>query len=147
MFDCLILTSKIITRNEPQVEVTSPVQELCRNMQLGLESPDKHIAPDMLRCVQRLVLASRVQLTVKQLQGFDIKSSFGSITQFAKAKWFRMLFDCNNDPEDTFLFYLYSALVIGRDINAERDILHINVTSPWFLFKIMCQIASGWVFT
>jgi hypothetical protein len=53
-------------------------------MQLaGPESPDKHISPNMLRCVQRLVRASRAQLTVKQLQDFDIDSSFGSPAKMA----------------------------------------------------------------
>jgi hypothetical protein len=54
-------------------------------MQLaGLESPDKHIALNMLHCVQRLVQASRAQLTVKQLQSFEIHSSFGSLAKFAQ---------------------------------------------------------------
>jgi hypothetical protein len=79
---------------------------------------------------------------VKELQGFDIDSSFGCLAQ-----WFWTLLDGNNDLEDEFHFDLNSAFVIGRDINAERDIVHINITSPWFLFNILCQIASGWVFS
>jgi hypothetical protein len=116
-------------------------------MQLaGLESPDKHIAPDLLRCVQSLMQASRAQLTVKQLQGFDIDSSLGSLAQFAEAKWLRTLLDRNNDPEYDFHFDLNSAFVIGRSINAERDIVHTIVVSPCFLFNILRQFASGWVF-
>jgi hypothetical protein len=49
--------------------------QLRRNLQLA-ESPTKHIEPLLLRCMQRVVRASRAQLTVKQLQGFNIDSSF-----------------------------------------------------------------------
>jgi hypothetical protein len=66
-----------------------------------------------------------------------IDSTFGSLTQFADAKWLRTLLDRNNDPEDDFHFGLSSLAVIGRDINASRDIVHINLTSPWFLFKFV----------
>jgi hypothetical protein len=31
--------------------------------------------------------------------------------------------------EDDFHFKMYSAFVIGRDINAARDIVHINIAS------------------
>ncbi len=103
-------------------------------MQLvGSDSPGKNIAPELLRCMQRVVRLSRAQSTIKQLQGFDIDNSFGSLTQFADAKWFRTLLDGNNDPEDDFHFDLYSPVVIGRDINASRDVVHINLTSPWCL--------------
>jgi hypothetical protein len=98
------------------------------------------------------VRASWSQLTGKQLQGFDIDSCSDSITQFAEAKWFLTLFDCN-DPEDTFHFDFYSALHCIRKWSrhecgfiVKRDILHINVTSPWCIFNILCQIASGWFF-
>ncbi len=92
--------------------------QLRRNMQLaGRDSPGKNIARELLRCVQRVVRLSRAQLTIKQLQGFDIDSSIGSLSQFADAKWFRTLLDRQNDPEDDFLFDLYSPVVIGRDMN------------------------------
>ncbi len=65
--------------------------------------------------MQRLVLASLAQLTVKHLQGFDIDSSFGSLALFAEAKRFLSLLELNNDPGDTFHVNLYSALVIGRE--------------------------------
>ena len=121
--------------------------QLRRNMQLaGPDSLGKNIAPQLLRCMQRVVRLSRAQLTIRQLQGFDIDSSFGSLTKFAEAKWFRTLLDRNNDPEDDFHFDLFSPIVIGRDINATRDIVHINLTSIWFLLNIFRVIASGWVF-
>ncbi len=121
--------------------------QLRRNMQLaGPNSPGKNIVPELLLCMQRVVRVSRAQLTIRQLQGFDIGSSFGSLTQFTDAKWFRTLLDRNNHPEDDFHFDLFSPVVIGRDINASRDIVHINLTSLWFLLNIYRVIASGWVF-
>jgi hypothetical protein len=119
--------------------------QLRRNLQLA-ESPTKHIEPLLLRCMQRVVRASRAQLTVKQLQGFNIDSSFGSLAQFADVKWFKTLVARHNDPEDEFHFNIYSAFVIGRDLNAARDIVHINITSLWFLSNILRQIATGWIF-
>jgi hypothetical protein len=96
--------------------------------------------------MQRVVRVSRAKMTIRQLQGFNIDSTFGSLTQFADAKWFHTLLDRDNDPEDDFHFDLFSPVVIGRDINASSDIVHINLTSPWFLFNIFRVIASGWVF-
>jgi hypothetical protein len=41
---------------------------------------------------------------------------------------------------------MYSAFVIGRDLNAGRDIVHMNITSLWFLSNILRQITTGWIF-
>jgi hypothetical protein len=41
---------------------------------------------------------------------------------------------------------MYSAFVIDRDLNAARDIVHIRVTSLWFLSNVLRQIATGWLF-
>jgi hypothetical protein len=45
--------------------------QLRRNLQLA-ESPTKHIEPLLLRCMQRVVRASRALLTVKQLHAFNV---------------------------------------------------------------------------
>ena len=95
--------------------------------------------------MQRVVRAVLAQLTVKQLQGFNIGSSFGSLAQFSGVKWFKLLVDHNNYPKDDFYFTMYSAFVNGRDLNAARDKVHINI-SLWFLCNILRQIATGWVF-
>ena len=36
--------------------------------------------------------------------------------------------------------------MIGRNPDAQRDIVHMNLTSLWFLFNLLRVIASGWVF-
>jgi hypothetical protein len=63
--------------------------QLLRNLQLA-ESPTKNIEPLLLHCMQRVVCASLAQLTVKQQQGFNIDSSFGSLARFMDAKWFKL---------------------------------------------------------
>ncbi len=80
-----------------------------------------------------------------QLQGVYIDSSLGSLAQFLDVKGFKTLVARNHDPKDDFHFNMYSAFVIGRDLNAERDIVHINITSLCFLSNILRQIATGWV--
>ena len=35
--------------------------------------------------------------------------------------------------------------MIGRDFDAHRDIVHINITSIWFLMNSLRTIAAGWV--
>ena len=91
-------------------------------MQLA-ESPIKHIGPLLLRCMQHVVRALRAQLAVKQLEGFNIHNSFGSLTRFAEVKWFKTLMDRNKDPDDAFHFQVdvFTAFVIiGRDVHAGR---------------------------
>ena len=107
------------------------VQVVCQlrnsNMQLAdPNSPRTRIGLEMLRCMQRVVRLLRADLTVKQLQGFDINSSFGSLTQFSGVKWFRMLTDRNSDFDDDFHFDLFAPYVIGRGIDAKRDILILH---------------------
>ena len=80
------------------------------------------------------------------MDGFVLDASFGSLTQLAEAKWFRSLVERNNDPDDEFHLDLFSPVMIGRDIQAGNDILHLNITSPWFLLNVLRGIATGWIF-
>ena len=106
--------------------------QLRRNMSLA-DSPGKKIAPELLRSVQHRVKQSRAQLTMKQLQGLDIDSSYGSLQKFTDKFWFANLVARKNDRDDDFHFDLYSPVVIGRNLDPQRDIVHINMTSMWFL--------------
>jgi hypothetical protein len=139
-YDQIVAISDAVTI-APQMSAA----QLRRNMQLA-DSPGKKIAPEFLRSVQHYVKLSRAQLTMKQLDGFDINSSYGSLQQFSDKFWFADLFARNNDGEDEFHFDLFTPVVIGRNLDAPRDIVHINLTSLWFLFNLLRVIASGWVF-
>jgi hypothetical protein len=114
-------------------------------MQLA-DSLGKKIAPELLRSVQHWVKLSRALLTMKQLDGPDIDSSYGSLQKFSEKFWFADLVACNNDREGDFHFDLFTPVVIGRNLDAQGGIVHINLTSPWFLFNLLRVIASGWVF-
>ena len=73
-------------------------------------------------------------------------ASYSSLTQLAEAMWLRTLVDLNNNPDDEYHLNLSSPVIIGRDVQAANDILHLNVTSPWFLLNVLRGIATGWVF-
>ncbi len=54
--------------------------------------------------------------------------------------------DRNNDPDDAFYFDMFTTFVIGRDVNAAWDIVHIKISLLWFVRNILRHIATGWVF-
>ena len=121
--------------------------QLRRNMSMaGPSSPGKHIEPALLRSVQRRVSRAREQLTVRKMDGFVLDASYGSLTQLAEAKWFRSLVERNNDPDDEYHFDLFSAVIIGRDLQPANDILHLNLPSPWLFLNVLRGIATGWIF-
>jgi hypothetical protein len=41
---------------------------------------------------------------------------------------------------------MYDYVVIGYELIAERDIVRINLSSPWMLAKELCAIVAGWNF-
>ena len=110
------------------------------------DSPGKRIGPSYLRSMQRRVKLTWDILTVKQLDGHNIENTYGSLGQFAEANWFRSLIDRHNDETDQYHLDFFKPVVIGRDLNAKRDIVHINISSLWFLMNSLRAIASGWVF-
>ena len=59
-----------------------PLNATC-SLQKTRSSILSHSYRVLLRCMQRVVRALRAQLTVKQLEGFNIHSSFGSFTRFS----------------------------------------------------------------
>ncbi len=54
-------------------------------------------------------------------------------------KWFRTLLGRHNDPADDFQFDMFSGVVVGRDVNAERYNVRIKASSPWFLVNVLTQ--------
>ena len=77
------------------------------------------------------------------MEGLVLDASYGSLTQLAEAKWFLSLVERNNDLDDEYHFDLFSPVDIGRDLQAANDILHLNITSPWFLLNVLRGIATG----
>ena len=130
--------------NAVSVAPTVAATALRRN--LALVGEEVRIDPKYARCIQRQVRKSRKLLTVAQLLGYEIGSSFGALTEFASNFWINSLIDRHNDDADPFHFDLFRPFVIGKDIKAERDIVHINLSSPWFICNILRQIAAGWIF-
>ena len=74
--------------------------------------------------MQHCVKLSRAQSTMKQLQGFDIVNTYGSLQQFTDKFWFPDLVARNNDPEDDFHSDWFTPVVIGRNLDAQRVIVH-----------------------
>jgi hypothetical protein len=90
----------------------------------------KIILPQLQRCVQRIVLNVRKQVTKQHLDGFNLKDSFGSL--HVRTKQFILLMHKHNDPEDAYHFRLFEFGVLGSQVRPERDIVHIT-------FSTVCQ--------
>jgi hypothetical protein len=39
---------------------------------------------------------------------------------------------------------MFEACIIGSDHQAELDIVHLNMTLPWFLHNVVRAIAAEW---
>ncbi len=80
--------------------------------------------------MQHQVCSARTQHTLAQFEGYQIGSSFGALSEFAASHWVSSLVLHHNDPKDEYHFDLFRPFVIGRDIQARHDIVHINISSP-----------------
>jgi hypothetical protein len=52
----------------------------------------------------------------------------------------------HNEAERGFHLDLYAPVVIGHEFDAARDVIHINVSSLWWLLNAFRAINAGWVF-
>ena len=43
-----------------------------------------------------------------------------------------------------FHFNLFEPIVIGMGIQAHRDVVHVNLSSPWFLFNVLRSYKCRW---
>ena len=116
---------------------------LRRNLQM-VNAPGTNIGAEMLRSIRYRVMASRKNLSNSQMEGHGLDGSFGSLSKFAQRLRLSHLIERHNNPDDTFHLDLFSPVVIGSDIQARNDVVHLNVTSPWFLFNVFRMIMSGW---
>jgi hypothetical protein len=99
-------------------------------------------------CESVAKIMRRSSVTVSSVAGISPKSRSQSFPKFSKVSYSFLKF-----PKISQIFLKFGnvsqnfrKLVTFPDINAERDIVHINITSRSFLFNILRQIASGWVF-
>ncbi len=114
----------------------------------GPSRPGKNIPPHLIRSMCRRVRMSRAQLTVQQLKGITINDSFGSLRTFklSETKWFATLVERHNDTNDDYHLDMFETVVIGRDLQAEWNIVHLNMTSLWFLYNVLQAMEYGWIF-
>jgi hypothetical protein len=116
---------------------------LRRNL-LMVDAPGTSIGTDMLRSVRYRVMASRKKLSNSQMEGHGLDGTFGSLSRFAERLKLSHHIARHNDPNDDFHIDIFSPVVIGADIQARNDVIHLNITSPWFLMNVFRSIMTGW---
>ena len=105
----------------------------------------KHIDPTQLRCVQRCVRTARQHLTLQKLAASTVPESLGELIGWCETNDFHAAVPRHNDPADEYCLPLFSVFVIGHDIKPERQAIHVNLSSPWFLANAIRALESGWV--
>ncbi len=108
-------------------------------------SPEGRIHPGLSRCVERRVRSFRAKLTVEKLDGTAIDDSFGSLVTFTDSKWFATLLARHNDPGIDYHLdiMVFKDFVIGRDHQPAEDIVHLNISSLWFILNIIRNMEAG----
>ena len=74
-------------------------------------SPTKTMPVELERCVERRVCSCRKDMTKKQLDGYALTDSFGSLTVFSENNLFSALMRKHNDPEVAYHFRLFEILL------------------------------------
>ena len=124
---------------------TMPGSEIRRNL-LDHDSPTKTIPVKLKRCVERRVYSARKNMTKKQLDGYELNDSFGSLTVFAEINLFSTLMRKHNDPDDAYHFRLFDFVVLGSQVTAEHDLVRITFGSVWMMLNAYRAIIAGWGF-
>jgi hypothetical protein len=84
-------------------------------------------------------------LTKQVLEVEKVPESMGEPTEWCDKNDFYAALARHNDPTDSFCMPLFSAFVIGSDIKAERQVIHINFSSVWLLLNAVRAIETGCV--
>ncbi len=74
-------------------------------------------------------------MTKQVLEVDKIPESLGELMEWCEKNAFYEALARHNDPSYSFCMPLFSALVIGSDIKAKRQLIHINFSSVWLLVK------------
>jgi hypothetical protein len=86
---------------------------------------------------------ARKNLTTKQLGGFMIADSFGSLAEFCIRSSWSELGREHNDPAIDYHVSLYEYVVIGYELIAARVVVRINMSSVWMLANALRAIVAG----
>ena len=111
----------------------------------GSPEQHKHISPSKLRSIQRCVHTARKNLTQQKLAAASVPESIGELIAWCETNDFYAAVRKHNDPADEYCLPLYSAFVLGSDFKAEREAIHISVSSAWFLMNAIRALECGWV--
>ena len=55
------------------------------------------------------------------------------------------LIDEHNDQDSQFHFDLFEPFVIGRELNADEDIVYLDFSTIWHLCNFLRNIEAGWL--
>ena len=103
-----------------------------------------HMDPAQLCLIQRRVQSARQELTKQKLDTATVPESSGELIGWCAAQDFYAALRQHNDPNDDYCLPLFSAFIIGSDIKPERQDIHINLSSPWFLMNAIRALETGW---
>ncbi len=117
--------------------------KLQRNIAQATGSPESHthMQPFLISSIQRGVRTARDQLTQQVLQVKKLQL----LIRWCEKHDFYAALERHNDPDDSYCLPLFSAFVIGCDIKAERQLIHINFSSVWLLLNAIWAIETRWV--
>jgi hypothetical protein len=111
------------------------------------DSPTKTIPPEHLRSFGHQVYRARKELCTKQLKGFEIDDTYGTLDQYAERFLWSDLVNQHNDPTNDYHINLFEFCVIGHQTDlAEHDVFRLNLSSLWMLLHVFRAIRAGWVF-
>jgi hypothetical protein len=124
----------VVIRDAVLVAPQLSASTLRRNL-MSSDSPEKNIAPEHLRCLQRQVYMARKSLCAKQLRGFELDESFGKLEEFAVSNMWSDLVNKHNDPDDAYHIGLFEFCLIGHQNMAAHDVLR-HGSHPGYLDRV-----------
>ena len=119
--------------------------KLRRNLTV-CDSPEKQIDPKYIRSLRHIVKATRASIKTAKVGGLLNNDTYGELSRFAEARSFATLLRQHNDPDDPYHLSMFEHIVIGNDIQPARQLVTLNISSPWFLLHAVRAIIAGWTF-
>ena len=82
---------------------------------------------------------------MQKLAASTFSESLGELIGWCETNDFYAALRKHNDPADEYCLPLFSVFVLGHDIKQERQAIHVNMSSPWFLANAIRALESCWV--